>query len=235
MDILIILKINLVFVKKLTLVKYVISPQIIKEVKIECKKCGKHLNDEDNYIGKINYCQKCQNNLCDDCTLNHKKNHPNHNIRIIKRKFLKINDININDNDEYLNKCITCKKLISLRNNKKINYCENCKGNLCDVCKDLHYAQKPGHVLLYPKVILYQNKKYENDFICKICKKDLSKEISSPFDYCHNCQGNLCNRCAFRHINEFPTHKSELKIYLPDKECLIYYIYGYNCVYWKTN
>ena len=216
---------------------------MIVEIKLKCTKCGILLEDEDNYNGKINYCEKCQINLCDDCIINHRKNHPNHNIRIIKRNILKSNDNNILNKNDYLkifDKCISCKKRINIRNNIKINYCNNCKGNLCDNCKDLHYSNSPGHIILYPKVILYneneikkENENYSNKNIpnitCIICKTDLINQINSPIEFCYSCQGNLCKKCSLRHINEYPVHQLELKMYLPDIDYKIYYIQGFNC------
>lgn len=50
------------------------------------------------------------------------------------------------------NRCYICKKDLYLRNGLKINYCENFKENLCDVCKDMHYANNPGLWIIFPKV-----------------------------------------------------------------------------------
>ena len=226
---------------KLSLVKYIISKKYIEEIELKCTKCGKVLKEEDNYNGKINYCEKCQTNLCDDCIIIHRKNHPNHNIRVIKRNILKSNNNNILDKNDYLkifDKCIYCKKNITLRNNIKINYCNNCKGNLCDNCKDLHYSNNPGHIILYPKVILYNtNESEKNNYsnknkLNKTCitrKTDLINQFYSPIDFCYSCQGDLCKKCSLRHINEYPVHELELKIYLPDIDYKVYNIQGINC------
>ena len=130
-------------------------------------------------------------------------------------------------------KCIKCRKIIIFRNGKKINYCENCKGNLCDVCNDLHYADNPGHTVVYPKVKLFNQKEdYSSipELQCKLCDKNLSNKVDSPITFCDNCDGSLCNRCSIRHINEYPTHKSELKMYFPDNQQGMYNIQGYSCM-----
>ena len=127
--------------------------------KINCNKCGISLEGDDNYNGKINACDKCRINLCDNCTINHSKNHPKHTIRVIKRKIYKT--INDDDNNKIADKiykdkykCNICKKDLFIRNGLKINYCENCKENLCDVCKDMHYANNPGHKILNPSCFI---------------------------------------------------------------------------------
>ena len=218
---------------KLYLTKYIIN----KEKKYNCNQCGISLEGDDNYNGKINSCDKCLINLCDNCTINHKKNHPNHNIKVIKRKIYKetyLNDSDVISDNLFKdkNKCMNCKKYIYLRNGQKINYCVNCKENLCDVCKDLHYANNPGHKVIYVRVILFDQQKDVPRLKCKICDGNLNEKLKNyyPIDFCNNCQGNLCNKCALRHVNEFPTHQSDLKIYLPDYQSKIYYIQGYNCI-----
>ena len=225
----------------ISLKKYIRAKRTVNISKLNCNKCGRHLEDEhnDNYNGKINHCNKCKINLCDDCIINHRKNHPSHTIRIIKRKIIssKVEDISNNNNGFLgMDKCTSCSKNITLRNNLKLNYCQNCKGILCDICKDLHFSRNPGHIILYPKTILF--KEYENkDFPlisklkCIICNTNLQNYINLPIDFCINCEGNLCKKCAVRHINEYPIHQSELKLYLPDNNKKIYYIQGYNCKY----
>jgi hypothetical protein len=154
-------------------------------------------------------------NLCDVCINLHQKKNPNHKIRIRKYKPQVNKDIK-----KY--KCIQCDKNINLKNNSITNYCNNCKGHLCDKCKNSHNNKYPKHVPLNSKVIIYDNDDIDinnlDEFKCKVCRKNISDKINEPIPSCYRCKGNLCQECSRSHNSEFPRHRLDYKLYLPTIE-----------------
>ena len=186
---------------------------------VECNVCGRITkNKEGNYD---NYkCDKCLLNLCEPCSKTHLKKYPSHKI---KQSISSIENDIINDNKNIQNimfipndKCFNCKQKINLNNNAIINYCKNCKGNLCNNCNNTHIKENPNHLILKPNIIL----KSKKDIIklpiykCIACDKKLKADISEPFNNCDKCHGNLCDDCNKTHSEEFPGHNIFLRKYI---------------------
>lgn len=133
-----------------------------------------------------------------------------------KAKKPKIIDIkkNLNTNSIYITllcQCITNPKIISLnefyqilnyqnfsiykcykhKDKNGIEYCENCKYFLCDICKDYHKDFVSDHKTISTNILNI------NEDHCKIHdnkKKDL---------FCESCQNNICYEC---HKKSHQTH-----------------------------
>ena len=171
-----------------------------------CILCGKEGN---------NSCDDCKMNLCDDCKNMHQQKYPKHKITIRKYKPQIVKEIK-------KGKCIQCQKYIILKNNSIINYCDKCKGNLCDSCKNTHNNKYPKHNQLTSKIIYLDNDDNEIKdlglFKCIVYRKNISDKINEPISNCYRCKGNLCQECSRSHNSEFPRHRLEYKLYLPNKE-----------------
>ena len=178
-----------------------------------CDECGNAIN-----LNTIFNCNNCKNNLCNKCANSHIKNKPDHEIIIIKYIFE-------NDKNNLIReKCRNCNTKIYLKNNDIINYCNHCKGILCDNCKDNHKNDYSEHITINPNSIIL-NKKIDNInrlpiYKCIACDKKLKTNLNEPFINCDKCHGNICDDCNNTHLKEFPTHKLKfIKYYInPDDE-----------------
>ena len=151
-----------------------------------------------------------------DVPKTHQKEFPKHNIISPESK-------NIEDNFNAQHpKCVQCKKNLKLKDNNLTNYCDKCKGNLCDVCKNTHNSKYPKHIPVNARVNFLENPEEEipelPQFKCLVCQKDLSDKVNEPIANCNKCKGSLCPECSRSHKSEFPRHRLENQIYIPKLE-----------------
>ena len=110
---------------------------------------------------------------------------------------------------------------MDLKNNSNVNYCKKCKGNLCDKCKNIHNDKHPKHKQISAKVNHLDSPEEEinelPEFKCLVCSKNLSDKIDEPIANCNKCNGNLCEDCSRSHNSEFPRHRLEYKLNIPNK------------------
>lgn len=99
-----------------------------------CNKCHEKLNE----IYNNNQCNECKNIYCNICI----KNHINEKNNNIKEEFINLNTFN------------SCQQ----HNKKNYFFCEDCKYNICDDCKneDVH---KFHNIKSYLNLIVDKNKK----------------------------------------------------------------------------
>ena len=189
---------------------------------IKCIQCGTDLGNNDNSYKK---CDKCKIDLCNACGDNHAEKYPNHNFLCTLLKDNYDNNLNDYNNKEIENilktpndKCINCNKKIPLKTNDILNYCNDCNGNLCDNCNKNHNLDYPKHSKVPSKVIILD--KYLDNYNelpiykCIACDKKLKSDLNEPFINCDKCNGNICNDCNKTHLQEFPSHKLQLKKYI---------------------
>ena len=70
-----------------------------------------------------------------------------------------------------------------LKNNSIINYCNKCKGNLCDKCKNTHNNKYPKHIPLNAKINYIEppEKEKMNELLkCMNCQEELLNKINEP-------------------------------------------------------
>ena len=181
--------------------------------KNKCGECDNNLN-----LDIIFNCNKCNNNLCNKCGISHLKNSPEHEIIIIKN----INEQNKNNilNKYQKDKCIICNKNLSLKNNDEINYCNNCKGIVCENCEGNHKNKNPEHINIKPNTFLLNTKKDNVNklpiYKCIACDRNLKGDLNYPYINCDKCHGNICDECNITHLKEFPTHKLKRIKYIID-------------------
>ena len=139
---------------------YIKESQIYK---CKCFNCYKEINDN-----CLNYkCETCNKLFCRNCIIKH-ESITNHKSR-----------------SKFVNQYLLCQK----HKEKYLFFCENCKMNICNKCKNLH----KNHVIKsYIDVI--PNKKTQNllnskimEFTCKIHKlssliQDFKEKINSRYD-----------------------------------------------------
>ena len=200
---------NLVFIK------YIKESDII----VECNVCGRITKNKNGTYENYK-CDKCLVNLCEPCCKTHLKKYPNHKIKqsITSLEKVKANnnkyipDIQSVENDT----CFNCKQIIVLKNNDIINYCKNCKGNLCNNCNNSHTKENPSHFIVRPAIILKSKKDLVKlpIYKCIACNKKLSADLNVPYNNCDKCHGNLCNDCNNTHLQEFPGHNLLLRKYI---------------------
>ena len=175
--------------------------------------CYKNLSQNE-----LNPCNECQGYLCNNCYNNHFKEFPDHssiNKKLLIKNFKKENN---EPNYESERKSSSSKKpLPSNQNqnipNQKCMYCDSnisnynesmpCYGYICPSCKEKNANQN--------KYLLVQNttndQSYNNSHVsCIICGNYLLNEINKNINYCKNCQGNLCEKCANIHLKNYPNH-----------------------------
>ena len=97
---------------------------------------------------------------------------------------LKLNEFNESQNINFADiKCNICNtRSIEHSYENNFYYCQNCKMNICYLCKEKH---NNNHF-----IINYEQKNY-------ICKK----HNDSFFKYCHDCKINICKECKQDHFN----------------------------------
>ena len=198
---------------------------------MKCNSCGNNLNNNINDF--IHNCPKCINILCDNCNLKHNKECPEHNLYLDKYIFYEILEDSDLFNQILIKKCSICHNNIKIRNGQKLSYCNKCKGNLCDECKQNHNSLFPGHEFIIQKYIFNlnpnNNEKEDKNIInldninlikndkCLICYKDIPIDNNDAIIYCHKCLGSLCKTCNKEHLKSYPDHKTlELKSLLID-------------------
>ena len=132
---------------------------------ISCSQCQKNQNKV-NYI--YQYCQECNNFLCNACNKIHSLNKYNKSHHLIT-----IDKLNLY--------CI-------LHNNKYTNYCENCSMNICNKCIPLHANHTIiGIVESTPNKEQIKNKKEivnkQKESIYELEKifKEIMKQINTKF------------------------------------------------------
>ena len=183
---------------------------------ILCNLCGKNLPvKNDSY--EIYNCDNCKLKMCGQCNQQHLNNNPYH---LTKKKYIKVKKYITKDNllKNIDDKCKNCNKQILLKNNDIINYCKNCKGNLCDNCNNNHNKDYPNHKKTTLNTVLL-NKNLDNlnklpIYRCIACDNKLNGDLNEPFVNCDKCHGNICDDCNKNHIKEFPTHKLKLIKYI---------------------
>ena len=97
---------------------------------------------------------------------------------------LKLNEFNESQNINFADiKCNICNtRSIEHSYENNFYYCQNCKMNICALCKEKH---NNNHF-----IINYDQKNY-------ICEK----HNDSFFKYCHDCKINICKECKQDHFN----------------------------------
>ena len=195
--------------------------------KIMCDLCKKNLNKKINDC--LHKCQKCKIILCDDCSLKHNKETPDHNLVYDRYIFYEINDENNLDKnkDISIEKCSNCINNIRIENNKTIAHCNKCKGSLCESCEQNHNSLFPGHDLIIKKYKINLNPKInekDSDIIidkCLLCFNDIDDLKKGNTIYCLECPGNLCHKCENEHNKKYPEHNPrELNSIIIDNEVI---------------
>ena len=195
---------------------------------IDCTSCGINLNKNiNNYIYN---CPKCNHVLCNNCSVKHNKEKPDHSLLFNKYIFYENKDNNYdNNNDPYLlknspeEKCKVCNRNIKLGNNKPISHCTKCQGNLCDSCEPKHNNDFPGHDMILNKYIIYKipnDNEYDNDNKdidninvinndrCLICYNNIPMMNNGKVTYCSVCPGSICDSCNREHNRKYKDHKT---------------------------
>ena len=191
-----------------------------KENKIsfnKCNLCGKYKS-----LRFQKKCAYCDLNFCQNCFEHHEKDFPEHIILKNKQKETESDEygrdeIILNSNLNRYN-CSICQKNINIINKETIIFCEKCKGNICDKCKNIHFSKYPQHNQISSKVIFLGTNKTQSinkEFKCSICKIDLSDRINQPISSCSKCKGILCNNCSRSHESEFIRHRIEYILFIP--------------------
>lgn len=147
---------------------------------------------------------------------NHQKEFPRHNIISPENK-------NLGDNLYAQNpQCFQCKNNLKLKDNNLTNYCDKCKGNLCDICKNIHNSKYPKHISIYARVNFLENLEEEipelPQFKCLVYQNNLFDKVNEPIANSNKCKGSLCPEWSRSHKSEFPRHRLENKIYIPKLE-----------------
>jgi hypothetical protein len=83
----------------------------------------------------------------------------------------------------YFKKCSICENK-GMYNNKFF-YCENCKENICEICKKDHNIEHNCK----------EEKKKDHYFFNKCFKCENKKINKNKYYYCINCNNNLCQKC----------------------------------------
>ena len=150
-------------------------------------------------------CPNCKGNICLKCFNEHINKYPEHNF--IKMKILLIQD---NTSYDYYSLpklyCGNCQKQKNDFDN--IYYCEKCKINLCEECKNKHYIKYKEHSLFLIKRILVLDEiclKNKEEIKCRQCEADLG-ENSFSFRQCNQCKISLCFPCSESHLEKYPNH-----------------------------
>ena len=205
---------------KISMIKLVNSEDNLEKANQNCSNCGKNINNYQN-------CDNCNILLCQKCLDEHFTKNPNHSLKINRqennypKETDKDNDklIQYNDGLSYPTiNCTICDNDIKFDNNKNLNYCHNCKGNLCKNCFNKHKNDSPFHEINKVKIILSNTPDEGNRALpflkCNQCKLDLNEKIKEPIQHCSKCNGNLCDRCGNEHYRKKLDHKLSLIQYI---------------------
>ena len=170
----------------------------------KCKICNSLFKLDNDYIILSN-CQNCKGNICINCSEEHLKNYPEHNI-------IKIKNILINQNSSYNNQLLsklTCNKCQKQKNDKDILYfCDKCGINICEECENEHNIKNPEHFLYLIKKIFIMDENtiiQKENLLCWQCETNLVNDCLS-FRRCYQCNINLCIPCSNSHSEKYNNH-----------------------------
>ena len=182
----------------------------------KCIACDKNLkiNLNEPYIN----CEKCHGNICEECNDTHLQEFPTHKLQLNKYIITDENeDIRyLYDNLPISFECTSCYEKIPLE--PETNYCNECKGNICNNCIKLHTKNKKNHK---PRILKsYLIEKTNNnifeipDISCNSCGTNLSKNINDYIHNCPKCKNILCDNCLPKHNKDYPKHNININKYI---------------------
>ena len=109
--------------------------------KLFCGKCQKQKKDSDI----LYYCEKCQNNVCEECEIEYNNTNSEHSLYLIKRILIK-DEINIKNKEEII--CRQCETNLG-DNGLAFRQCNHCHINLCIPCSKSHLEKYNNHNIIY--------------------------------------------------------------------------------------
>lgn len=175
-----------------------------EKILILCSPC----TDDENTEQAINYCEECEEYLCNDCTLFHGKRKATitHKPITIKERNDKLFNI-----DEAVPSCDPCKD--DSKEIRSLKYCKECDECLCKICTNKHMNRKATrtHHLVPVSVLQRGGKKngFQNRKICDPCLlQDIKKDA---IYFCDECEELLCDECTNRHRSKKITRSHTLE------------------------
>src|SRR6218665_1029425 len=183
---------------------------------IICDVCAENSeNDEHVKVAAMWRCADCDENQCDECNREHKRQRLSRDHQIVvlddqlKDKLLKMKEmVRLNNEDIF---CDICN---SESGNVKISatwHCADCDENQCSDCSREHKRQRLSRdhkgVALDEKMKekLLKAKQNANstevDVFCDICREnnEIGKEKIAATFYCIQCKENHCDVCSKEH------------------------------------